>query len=130
MIEVYTDGAYSSSRKQGGVGLVFLKDNKKISEFSKMYKNTTNNRMELIAILIALQSTKEELIIYSDSMYCIGCATLNWKRNKNVDLWKKYDILSKNRNIQFKHIKGHQSNKWNNYVDKLAVAASQTIQPL
>lgn len=95
MIEVYTDGAYSSSRNQGGLGIVFIKDNKVIAKFSKTYKNTTNNRMELMAVIIALQSIKDEneITIYSDSMYVIGTATQGWKRKKNLDLWKNMMLL-------------------------------------
>lgn len=137
-----TDGAYSSARDQGGIGLVFLKDGKKILEYSKMYKGVTNNIMELSAVIIGLKSIKnpiESLTIITDSMYVIGCATKGWKRKKNIKLWQLYDkefkrvsaLCSK---ITFIHIKGHQSGpnlseiaKWNNYVDKLAVSATMLI---
>ena len=128
MIEVYTDGAYSSSRNQGGLGIVFIKDNKIIAKFSKTYKNTTNNRMELMAVIIALQSIKDEneIIIYSDSMYVIGTATQGWKRKKNLDLWEKYDaVIDSFKTVTFKHVKGHSTNMFNNLCDEMAVAASQ-----
>lgn len=126
MIEVYTDGAYSSNRNQGGVGIVFIRDNKIIATFSKAYKNTTNNRMELLAVIIALQSIKsnEEVIIYSDSMYVIGSATKGWRRKKNIDLWEKYDKVI-TPNVTFKHVKGHSTNEYNNLCDRMAVDASQ-----
>ena len=128
MIEVYTDGAYSSSRNQGGLGIVFIKDNKVIAKFSKTYKNTTNNRMELMAVIIALQSIKDEneITIYSDSMYVIGTATQGWKRKKNLDLWEKYDaVIDLFKTVTFKHVKGHSTNVFNNLCDEMAVAASQ-----
>ena len=84
--KLITDGAYSSKLDQGGLGLVFLKDDKLILRYSKMYKHTTNNQMELGAIITGLKCiTKpiDNLTIVSDSMYCIGCATKGWKRSKS-----------------------------------------------
>ena len=133
MIEVYTDGAYSSSRNQGGLGIVFIKDDKVIAKFSKTYKNTTNNRMELMAVIIALQSIKDEneITIYSDSMYVIGTATQGWKRKKNLDLWEKYDaVIDSFKTVTFKHIKGHSTNVFNNLCDEMAVTASQAYAGL
>lgn len=133
MIEVYTDGAYSNSRNQGGLGIVFIKNNKIIAKFSKTYKNTTNNRMELMAVIIALQSIKDEneITIYSDSMYVIGTATQGWKRKKNLDLWEKYDaVIDLFKTVTFKHVKGHSANVFNNLCDEMAVAASQAYAGL
>lgn len=133
-----TDGAYSSSRNQGGLGFVFIRDGTKVFEYSKTVKNTTNNKMELGAIILGLRAIKgsiDSLVIVSDSMYCIGCATKGWKRKKNQKLWKAFDkeysrVSSLCSNITWKHVKGHQNDnseftKWNNYVDKLAVRASR-----
>lgn len=133
--ECYTDGAYSSSRKQGGIGIVFIRNGKKITEYSKAFKNTTNNQMEIMAALAALrcfQSHVDSITIYTDSMYVVGCASLGWKRNKNGILWAAFDEELKRvstlcPNIKFQHVKGHADNKWNNYVDKLAVEASQML---
>lgn len=129
MIEIYTDGAYSNSRDQGGCAFVILRDNKLIAKFSKPYKKTTNNRMEMLAVILSLESIKkpQPVTIYSDSMYVIGTATLNWKRRKNLDLWKRFDnIVSKlNKFITWKHVKGHVDNKYNNLCDLLAVQASK-----
>lgn len=133
--QVYTDGAYSSCRNQGGIGIVFLRNDIKVFEYSNVFKNTTNNRMEIKAVLYALKCFKKQIdniIIYTDSMYVIGCATLGWKRKKNILLWKKFDeeferVSKLCPNIEFKHVKGHSDNKWNNYVDNLAVIASQLI---
>lgn len=137
MYMLITDGAYSSSRNQGGLGFVFIRDGTKIFEYSKTVKNTTNNKMELGAIILGLRAIKgsiDSLIIVSDSMYCIGCATKGWKRKKNQKLWEAFDkeysrVSSLCPNITWKHVKGHQNDsseftRWNNYVDKLAVRAS------
>lgn len=131
----YTDGAYSSVRDQGGIGILFLKDRKEVLRYSNMYKGTSNNQMELGAIIIALRMIKgkiNSLTIYTDSQYCIGCATLGWKRKKNKIMWAEFDkqynrVKQLCPNIQFVHVKGHNGEKYNEIVDKLAVAASQSI---
>ena len=134
-IVAYTDGAYSSARDQGGIGLVILKDKQVIQEYSKMYKHTTNNQMELGAIIIVLRAIKgniESLTIYTDSMYCVGCATLGWKRKKNKPMWAEFDrqierVKALCPNIKIKHVKGRDGDKYNELCDKLAVKASQQI---
>lgn len=133
--KLITDGAFSSSRNQGGLGLVFLAEDKLILEYSKMYPNVTNNQMELGAIILGLKFIKkpiDSLEIISDSMYCIGCASKGWKRKKNINMWKEFDSQMQRveklcPNIIFTHVKGHAGDKWNEYVDKLAVKASQKI---
>lgn len=133
---IYTDGAYSSARCQGGLGIVFTKKGKEVLHFSKMYKNTTNNQMELRAIILALKAIKkpfDKITIMTDSEYCIGCATKGWKRKKNQQLWKIYDEVFLNTsklcpNITFEWTKGHAENEFNNLADKLAVQASHEIE--
>ena len=133
--ECYTDGAYSPARDQGGVGIVFIRNGTKVFEYSHGYKKTTNNRMEIAAALLVLKCFKkpvDSITIYTDSMYVIGCATLGWKRNKNRLLWTIFDEEMQRMsklcpNIKFQHVKGHAENQWNNYVDKLAVSASQEL---
>ena len=132
---VFTDGSYSSARDQGGVGIVILKDGLEILRYSNMYKKTTNNQMELGAIIIALRMIKGEidsLVIYTDSQYCIGCAVQGWKRKKNKAMWEEFDkqynrVKKLCPDIRFIHVKGHAGNKYNEIVDKLAVSASQRI---
>lgn len=134
-LQIYTDGAYSPLRDQGSVGIVILQDGKKILEYSNKYERTSNNQMEIGAVIIALRLIKEShdsITIYTDSQYVIGCATLGWKRKKNSKLWEEFDkqyerVLELCPNIEFVHVKGHSDNYWNNYVDKLAVSASQLI---
>ena len=133
---IFTDGAYSSSRDQGGIGIVVLRDGEKVFKYSKAFMKTTNNQMELIAVIIALRAIKNpinSLTIYTDSMYVKGCATLGWKRKKNVELWNLFDqafklaqVLVKTP-IQIEHVKGHSDNVYNNLCDELAVQASQEL---
>ena len=133
---IYCDGAYSPMRDQGGVGIVFVKNGKKIGQYSKMYKETTNNRMELQAIITTLSSFKnkvDSITIYSDSQYVIGTITKGWKRNKNEDLWEKFDkiqdYVTKNicSNVKYEWVKGHAENEFNNMADELANNASKLI---
>jgi ribonuclease HI len=128
MIEIYTDGAYSSSRKQGGWAFVVTKSGERLQTSFGDAKNTTNNRMEIMAALQAMLWMKDneiaEATIYSDSMYVIGTMTENWKRKKNVDLWIQMDEVINDLKINWKHVKGHSGNKMNDYCDMLAVHAS------
>jgi ribonuclease HI len=134
--KVYSDGAYSSARDCGGIGLVYLKkvgdEYIKIKEYGKSYMHTTNNKMELIAVITILKSFKkpiDSLEIVSDSMYVIGCATLGWTRKKNKDLWKLFDYYMNQMTcpVTFTHVKGHNNDTYNEICDKIAVSYTQTI---
>lgn len=128
MIEIYTDGAFSSSRKRGGWAFVAVKDGKKIQTLFGGANDTTNNRMEIMAILQGMLWMKEnemtEVTICTDSMYVIGTMTEGWKRKKNIDLWVQMDDAVQDLNIIWKHVKGHSGNEFNDYCDMLAVHAS------
>lgn len=131
MIEIYTDGAYSSSRNQGGWAFVVVQDNKVIHKDYEGLLNTTNNRMEIMGMLKALEWVKQNSIplpikIYTDSMYVIGTLTLNWKMKKNIDLWEILIPLV-NKDIEYLHVKGHDGNKFNEECDKWAVFGSNLI---
>ena len=134
---IYTDGAYSSSRKQGGSAFVILKDGEKVMEWSKCWKGGTNNTAEIFAIFAALSTFKKpvnSITIYSDSQYCLGCIFEGWKRQANREIWKKFDeMYAKVKelcpNIKGIHVNGHSKVKnehtqYNNWVDRLAVEAS------
>ena len=139
-IQIFTDGAFSTSRKTGGIGIVFVINGKKVYEFSKQFPNSTNNKCELLAVIYALNSISKKinsLTIYSDSQYVIGCATKNWKRKKNKELWDLYDkvfdkALKLCSEINLIWVKGHTNDsdffsQMNNRADILAVTASQLI---
>ena len=126
---IYTDGAYKPSLNSGGIGIVFLCNGEEVYKYSKNYAISTNQRMEAQAVIIALNSIIKpinSLTIITDSMYVVGTATLNWKRKANLDLWEKFDqALEKAQKlvktpIQFKHIKGHNGDIYNEKCDKLA----------
>lgn len=132
MLQIYTDGAYKSSIDQGGIGIVWMKDDEVFKKYSKGFKHTTNNKMELIAMLCAFKSIKtsiEEVEFISDSQYVLGCLTKGWKKKKNVELWnildKEYErVKSLVKNIKFTHVRGHQDCFGNNLADELASNAS------
>lgn len=131
MIIIYTDGAYSPSRKQGGWAFVVLKDGVKIhSEFYPI-KDTTNNRMEIQGAVEACKWAKEngynELEVFTDSMYVVGTMTMNWKKKKNNDLWEKMDKAVEGLTITWSHVKGHNGDKYNELCDALAVEATKVI---
>jgi ribonuclease HI len=91
---LYTDGAYSPSKNQGGLAFIAIKNEQLILEYNKKVNNTTNNQMELGAIIYGLKAIRNpinSLTIISDSMYCIGTITKNWQRKKNIQLWKLFD---------------------------------------
>ena len=126
MIHVYTDGAYSSSRDQGGWSYVVLYKNHLIKKEFGGVKATTNNRMEILAVLNAVELFKnitQSVNIYTDSMYVVGSLTLNWKRNANLDLWEKFNSYDLSK-FNFLHVKGHNDNKYNEMCDDLAVLGS------
>lgn len=127
---VYTDGAYSSARNQGGIGFVILKDDEEVARYSKMYKNSTNQRMEQMAAIVALESisTPSEVTIISDSQYVVCTYTKNWKRKANLDLWKRFDAaIAFHTKVEFLWVKGHDKDEYNNIADKLASNASQEV---
>lgn len=126
MIHIYTDGAYSSSRDQGGWSYVVLYKNHLIKKEFGGVKATTNNRMEILAVLNAVElfkNTTQSVNIYTDSMYVVGSLTLNWKRNANLDLWEKFNSYDLSK-FNFLHVKGHNDNKYNEICDDLAVLGS------
>lgn len=135
--KIYTDGSYKPSKKSGGIGIVWIKNDEKVLEYSKGFKNTTNNIMELKAIYVALKSIRkpiDSLEIISDSEYAIGCVSNpSWNPKKNVELITKIKNQLKeaqklvNSPIDFRHTYGHSTDKWNNLADSLAQKASNFI---
>ena len=135
---IYTDGACSGNPGPGGWGAVILDEEKNETNISGEEKSTTNNRMELMAPIMALRKIKKfsEVIIYTDSTYLKNGITIwikNWEINgwmsknkkpiKNKDLWVTLSKLSVEQNINWKWIKAHTGNKYNEIADKLATGA-------
>jgi ribonuclease HI len=131
MLEIYTDGAYSSSRKQGGWAFVVVKNGKRKQTSFGDAVDTTNNRMEIMAALQAMLWMKDheitEATIWTDSMYVIGTMSQGWKRKKNVDLWIQMDDAVQDLSINWSHVKGHSGNQFNDYCDMLAVHGSHLV---
>ena len=136
--KIYTDGACSGNPGPGGWGAVILDQDDEQKNISGSEKNTTNNRMELSAAIMALKKikTNSEILIYTDSTYVKNGITewvLKWKRNgwknsnkepvKNKDLWLKLDKLCESNSVSWKWVKGHSTNRFNNLADELATKA-------
>ena len=137
-VNIYTDGACSGNPGVGGIGVI-LEYNGKEKEISKAYPDTTNNRMELLSAITALEALKEpcEVILYSDSKYL--CDSVNkgwvyswqkngWKKSDrspalNKDLWERLLTLLKNQSVKIEWVKGHNGHEQNERCDKLAVNA-------
>ncbi|WP_440695637.1 ribonuclease HI [Candidatus Pelagibacter sp. HIMB109] len=133
MIKIYTDGACSGNPGRGGWAAIIL-NGEKIEKISGSKDNTTNNRMELTAVISALKYVKDkDLEIYTDSKYTkdgIEKWISNWKKNgwktankqdvKNKDLWNELDQLNSEKNVQWNWVKGHANNQYNNMADELA----------
>jgi len=140
-VTIYTDGACSGNPGPGGWGAILMYgDNKK--ELSGGEISTTNNRMELISVISALEALKEpcEVKLYTDSQYVANAVNLGWleswqikgwKRKggelKNIDLWMKLVSLLEKHKVTFEWVKGHSDNEYNNRCDELAVEARLAI---
>jgi ribonuclease HI len=136
MIEIFTDGASSGNPGPGGYGVI-LRSGKHYKELSAGYRKTTNNRMELMAVikgLEAIKSLNQSVTIYSDSKYVIDAIEKRWvygwvqkgfKDKKNKDLWLRYLEISKLHNIKFIWVRGHAGHPENERCDVLAVAAGK-----
>jgi ribonuclease HI len=134
MIEIFTDGASSGNPGPGGYGAI-LRSGQHYKELSEGYRKTTNNRMELLAVIKALEALKnpnQTVTIYSDSKYVIDAIEKRWvygwlqkgfKDKKNKDLWLRYLELSKLHHINFVWVRGHNGHAENERCDQLAVAA-------
>ncbi len=133
---IYTDGASRGNPGPGGYGAI-LQYGGKSKELSAGYRRTTNNRMELMAVIAALRALNREglrITIYSDSQYVVRAVEEGWLRNwlatgfkggkKNKDLWTIYARLASKHLIRFKWVKGHASNLHNNRCDQLATEAA------
>lgn len=137
MIRIYTDGAAQGNPGPGGYGVI-LKYNQFEKELSQGFRLTTNNRMELLAVITGLEAIKKEGIpvtIYSDSEYVVNAVEKGWiwnwqkqnfKKKANVDLWQRYIPLHKKYSPKFIWIRGHNGHPENERCDVLAVTAAKS----
>jgi len=135
-ISLYTDGSSRGNPGPGGFGAVLIWG-KHQKEIAQGYRRTTNNRMELLAVIEGLEMIKNRaipVVVYSDSQYVVNAVEKGWlttwiKTNfkgdkKNPDLWKRYYTLSKEFSVRFVWVKGHANNPMNNRCDELATSAA------
>lgn len=133
---IYTDGASRGNPGPGGYGAI-LQWGHRSKELSAGYKRTTNNRMELMAVIAALEALNKEglhITIFSDSQYVVKAVQEGWLKKwlathfaggkKNKDLWMRYAELASKHHIKFKWVRGHADNKYNNRCDELATRAA------
>ncbi len=137
-ITIYTDGAARGNPGPGGYGIILISGQYR-KELSQGYQHTTNNRMELLAVIIALESLKipgSAVTVYTDSKYVADAVSKGWvfqwvakrfKGKKNPDLWLRFLEIYKKHDVKFVWVKGHADNPLNERCDELAVEAS--MQP-
>ncbi len=152
IIKIYTDGACEGNQFDhnfGGWGAIVLENDSILHEISGAEKNTTNNRMELLAVIRAMQvvirsksHVSHKIHIYSDSAYIVNCFEqkwyVKWRKNQwkksngkhilNLDLWKALLSLVERTNFTFIKVKGHSGDKYNELVDRLAVNAINELR--
>lgn len=135
MVSIYTDGASRGNPGPGGYGVVMISGTHR-KELSEGFRLTTNNRMELLSVIVAIETLKKEgtaATIYSDSKYVVDSVEKKWvfgwekkyfSGKKNSDLWMRFLRAFRKHKIKFVWVKGHASNKENNRCDELAVEAA------
>ena len=133
---VYTDGSARGNPGKGGYGVVMIAGSYK-RELFQGFRCTTNNRMELLAVIVALEALKKprtQVTIYSDSKYVVDSVEKRWvfnwnkmgfKGKKNVDLWKRFLVVYPLHSVKFVCVKGHAGNLYNERCDVLAVNAAE-----
>lgn len=142
MVTIYTDGASTGNPGPGGYGVVLKKGDRR-KELSKGYRLTTNNRMELLAVIVGLEALLKpnlNVTVYSDSKYVVdsiekkwvfGWAKKNFEKKKNPDLWRRFLKIYPKHNIKMVWVKGHAGIPENERCDQLATtaAAGDNLEP-
>ncbi len=136
MIKIFTDGATKGNPGPGGYGTI-LQYGSKEKEISEGFRKTTNNRMELLAVIMGLEAIKNpgwKVLVVSDSKYVVDTVKKGWLKNwvakdfkgkKNRDLWEKYLTASASYDVKFQWVKGHAGHPENERCDQLAVKATE-----
>jgi len=138
-INIYTDGSSIGNPGPGGYGIIMILENATYKkELSQGFKLTTNNRMELLAVIIALESikTKDSIVeVFTDSKYVSDAVDKQWvfkwekldfKKKKNPDLWKRFLLIYRKHNVTFTWIKGHNKHPQNERCDYMANSAAKS----
>ncbi len=136
MVTMYTDGSSRGNPGPGGYGVILMAGSAR-KELSAGYRRTTNNRMELMAVIKGLEALKKPgttVMVYSDSQYVVNAVTKGWLQGwlktgfaggkKNPDLWRHYAVIAARHKVSFTWVKGHSTNPFNNRCDELATAAA------
>ena len=138
-IEIFTDGSSRGNPGPGGYGVI-LRCGEHYKELSGGFPETTNNRMELTAVIVGLEAVKRpnaEIILYSDSRYVVDSVNKGWvfgwerkrfEKRLNADLWMRFLEVYRRHRVRFVWVKGHADNPMNNRCDQLAVAAATAVQ--
>ena len=124
-ITIYTDGSCLGNPGPGGWGALVFGESEEPQRLSGHEAQTTNNRMELMAAIQGLEAVPagSKVVLHSDSSYLVNTMTKNWKRRVNHDLWECLDTLSESHNVEWRWVRGHNGDRWNEAADRLAVAA-------
>ena len=140
-IQIYTDGSSLGNPGPGGYGIV-LRSGKHYKEIAQGFRLTTNNRMELLAVITALETLKndgEEVQLYTDSKYVVDAINKKWvfawekknfKAKKNPDLWRRFLLIYPKHRVEYNWVKGHAGHAMNERCDRLAVEAANGTQLL
>mgnify|MGYP001179721629 FL=1 len=138
-IHLYTDGSAKGNPGKGGLGIVLI-SGKHYKEISQGFRHTTNNRMELLAVIVGLETLNKDkslVEVFSDSKYVVDAVEKKWvfswekknfKGKKNSDLWKRFLIIYRKHKVSFNWVKGHAGQVENEKCDALAVEASENEQ--
>lgn len=128
--EIHTDGSCLLNPGPGGWGAVIAGEGGATSKLSGGERSTTNNRMEIVAVIEALEAIPQgaSAVVHSDSEYVVKTMTKGWKRNANKDLWERLELAASARNVEFRWVRGHAGNKGNEMADRLAVNAMKDIE--
>lgn len=137
-VTIYTDGSARGNPGPGGYGTILISGQHR-KELSRGYRYTTNNRMELMAVIAGLEALKRDgmnVTVYSDSQYVVKAVEQGWLKNwiatgfkggkKNRDLWERFNELAQLHRVKFVWVKGHADNSNNNRCDELATAAADS----
>lgn len=139
-IRIYTDGSSKGNPGPGGYGAVMLSEQGHRRELAQGFRMTTNNRMELLSVIVALETIKTDdalVTVYSDSKYVVDAVEKKWvfkwekkffENKKNPDLWKRFLKIYRQYTVRFIWVKGHANNIENERCDRLAVAAASASQ--